>query len=88
MTSLSLMALTPEWMTLTRTSSLVSFQRGSNGLGRTLHVGLDDGVEVLDLALLDLGKEAVQGDLLGHAECLGLPFALPPAQAALVSTVR
>ena len=53
-------------------------ERGLYGLGRALHVGLDDDVEVLYLALLYLGEEVVERDLLGDAEgaLLGLLLAL------------
>ena len=64
---------------MTRTSSLVSFSSEAlDGLGRALDVGLDDDVEVLYLALLYLGEEVVERDLLGDAEraLLGLLLAL------------
>ena len=38
-------------------------QAGLDGLGRALHVGLDDQVQLLHLALLHLGKEVVERDL-------------------------
>src|SRR5699024_1675055 len=40
-------------------------QGGLHRLGGALDVGLDDDVQVLQLALLDLGEQIVQGDLLG-----------------------
>ena len=44
----------------------MSFSRGGlHRLGGALDVGLDDDVQVLQLALLDLGEQIVQGDLLG-----------------------
>ena len=59
------MAPTPAWMTRTRTSSLLSLTRaGLDGLCGALDVGLDDEVQLLHLALLHLGEEVVQGDLL------------------------
>ena len=42
-------------------------QGGLHGLGGALDVGLDDDVQVLDLALLDLAEQIVQADLLLHA---------------------
>ncbi len=65
MTSLSLTAPTPPWMTWTRTSSLESFSRRLlDGLDRALHVGLDDDVQLLALALGDLAEQVIQSDLL------------------------
>ena len=50
MTSLSLIAPTPPWMTLTRTSSLESFSSDLlHRLHRALDVGLDDDVQILHL---------------------------------------
>ena len=63
-TSLSLMAPTAQWMTRTRTSSLDSFSRDClHRLGGALDVGLDDDVQVLHLAGLDLAEQILQGDL-------------------------
>ena len=39
-------------------------ERGLDSLGAALHVGLDDDVEVLHLALLDAGEQVVERDLL------------------------
>ena len=40
-------------------------EAGLDGLGGALHIGLDDDVQLLHVALLNLGKQIVQGDL-GH----------------------
>ena len=49
----------------TRTSSFDElFERSLDGLGRALHVCLDDEVQLLHLAFLQLGEEALERDLL------------------------
>ena len=40
------------------------FERGLDGFRRALHVCLDDEVQLLHLALLQLGEQALERDLL------------------------
>ena len=64
-TSLSLMAPTAQWMTRTRTSSLDSFSRDAfTASAGALNVCLDDDVQILHLARLDLAEQILQADLL------------------------
>jgi len=73
-TSLSVMAPTEVWSTLTVTCSVASrSQRLAQRLHRTLHVALEDEAEFLHLALLDLLVQRVQG----HAGLVGRHL-LPP----------
>ena len=65
-TSDSVMPPTEPWMTLRRTSSVDSRrERVADRLDRALHVGLEDDLQLLDLAALDLLVEIVERDLRG-----------------------
>ena len=64
MMSLSVIAPTAEWMTLMRDLGLVHLvQRVLERLDRALDVGLDDEVEVLELALADAREQVVERDV-------------------------
>ncbi len=74
MTSLSVIAPMPVWMTLTATSGcLILASSPTTASTRALHVALDDDVELLDAALAHAGEEVIQGDALLRAprELLG-----------------
>ena len=62
-TSLSVMAPTPEWMTLMRTFSVDIFcSESASTCDRTLHVALEDERQFLDAGLLDLLGQAFERD--------------------------
>ena len=89
MTSDSLIAPTPVWMTLQPHLGLLDLvERVREGADGALHVALDDDVELLEPALLDAREEVVErhraavGQLLGAQALVAL--GRPLARLALV----
>ena len=66
-TSDSLIAPTPPWITFTTTSSLDSFSKtGLDGFHRTLNICFDDQVQFFQIACLNLGEDVHQDSFVAR----------------------